>query len=554
LPFVALVALAAGAVVVERRASEPEVTSAIVENPARRLPVAAEPDALSTAWYCSGGTAQGDQGLAELSVVVANADDQNATAEVTAMGTDDEASTTVDVPANDQVRVEADDLLSADWVGMSVEVLDGEATVEREVIGPQGFAVSPCASQASPEWFVPSGSTLLGAEEHLVLFNPFPDSTSVDIVFATDDGPRTPAALQAFSVPGRSVRVVPFEELPARRPEVATTVTARSGRLVVDRVQVHDGTGEPLGVGGVDGGDGGDGADAFVPGAPQGLASTPAAAAAPRWLFPDAMTAPGTRTQVAIHNPGNDDAEVDVVITYEEPARVGEIEPIPLTIRPREVRVVDLTDQVGIEEGVGLTIDVRSLEQVPVVAEQLVYAKTPLAPSIDVPEGEPGASEPDLGEEPPDAEPDPDAELGPGAEPADPLEGAPAAPVPGFTVSPGSPVAATDWFLASRGATDGRNASVVVANPGAEPLSVQVEEVASGRRRALEGAAVEVPGGDRRVLDLGEASPGGALLVTADRPVVVAQAATAGEGQGISQMLASPLPHTVVDLPPTGPG
>jgi hypothetical protein len=545
LPFVALLALAAGAVVVERRASEPDAASAIVENPARRLPVAAEPDALSTAWYCSGGTAQGDQGLAELSVVVANADDQNATAEVTAMGTDDEASTTVDVPANDQVRVEADDLLSADWVGMSVEVLDGEATVEREVTGPRGFAVSPCASQASPEWFVPSGSTLLGAEEHLVLFNPFPDSTSVDIVFATDDGPRTPAALQAFSVPGRSVRVVPVEELPARRPEVATTVTARSGRLVVDRVQVHDGTGEPLGVGDVDGGDGG---DAFAAGAPQGLASTPAAAAAPRWVFPDAMTAPGTRTQVAIHNPGSDEAEVDVVITHEEPARVGEVEPIPLTIRPREVRVVDLTDQVGIEEGVGFTIDVRSLEQVPVVAEQLVYAKTPLAPSLVVPEGEPGESEPEFGEEPPDAE------LDPGAEPADPLEGAPAAPVPGFTVSAGSPVAATDWFLASRGATGGRNASVVVANPGTDPVTVQVEEVANGRRRAVEGAAMEVPGGDRRVLDLEQASPGGALLVAADRPMVVAQAATAGEGQGISQMLASPLPHTVVDLPPTGPG
>ncbi|CAN5281266.1 hypothetical protein BH20ACT3_BH20ACT3_09890 [soil metagenome] len=479
-------------------------------------------------------------------MVVANAADRVASAEVTAMGDGTATVTTVEVPAYDRVRIEADELLNADWAGLSVEVLGGDATVQREVVGPDGFSVSPCASQASPEWFVPSGSTLLGAEEHLVLFNPFPDSTSVDVTFATDDGPRSPAALRAFSVPGRSVRVIPFEELPARRPEVATTVRARSGRLVVDRVQVHDGTGQPLG---------GDGADTVLLDVPQGLASTPASAAAPRWFFPDAMVTPGTRTRVAVYNPGDEDAEVDLVVTHEEPARLAEIDPFELSIRPREVAVVDLTDQAGITEDVGFTIDVRSLEGVPVVAEQLVYAKAPLEPStpVEADAGDPGASgDPgDLREpEPvPDAEVFPDA--GPDAEPeaAETLEGASASPVPGFTVAAGSPVAATDWFLAGRGDDGDRNALVVVANPGTEPVTVQVEELTGGRRGAVGSATVSVPGGDRRVLDLEDASSSAALLIAADGPVVVAQGATAQEGRGISQMLATPLPDTVRDLP-----
>ena len=63
---------------------------------------------------------------------------------------------------------------------------------------------------------MPFGATVRGATSSLALFDPFPDDTSVDISFVTDQGPRSPRALQAFVIPGRSLRAVPEAFLPAR--------------------------------------------------------------------------------------------------------------------------------------------------------------------------------------------------------------------------------------------------------------------------------------------------------------------------------------------------
>lgn len=506
LPFLALVGLTTGAVVVTGQTSEPVRTSAIVEAPSAELPVAAEPDALSTAWYCAAGTARGDGGAAELSVVIANLAGRGTTAEVVVTGSNGERRrTVVEVPASGRTRVVGSEILSSAWIGMTVEVLGGRATVEREVSGPLGIDVSPCSSNAAARWYIPSGSTVQGVAEHLVLFNPFPDATSVDITFATDAGRRAPRALQGLSIPGRALRVVPTDDLPAARPELATKVTARTGRIVVDRVQTYDGTGDTVT---------GTGADPVATDAPTGLAATAAiGTTATRWFFPAGINSPGTRTQLAVYNPGTRAAEVDVTVTYEEPDLLAEVEPIALTVRGGDQQLVDLTDVAGIVVGAAYIIDVRSIQGVPVVAEQLVFGAVPVAA------------------------------------PGPPAEAEPAAAVSGFAVVAGSPVAAGQWFLASRGA---RNPSVVVANPGARSVTVTVEQVVEGGRSKVEAATVEIPAGDRRVLDLREAALNPALLVRADGPVVVSHSLVANEGDGIAQALATPLPETVVELPGGG--
>ena len=56
LPFLALVAVVGGAVAVSMQDPDPVTGSTLVEVPSDRLPVAGEPGALSTAWYCTGGT------------------------------------------------------------------------------------------------------------------------------------------------------------------------------------------------------------------------------------------------------------------------------------------------------------------------------------------------------------------------------------------------------------------------------------------------------------------------------------------------------------------
>ncbi|WP_426573385.1 DUF5719 family protein [Aquihabitans sp. McL0605] len=493
LPFVALSALVVGAVMVssEQPPAGPAAGDASLD--VARLPAVTSTDAISSAWYCAGGTATGKGGTAELSVVMANDATRGAVAEVTVT---DEAgkhvTQQVDVPANGRARVVASDILKADWVGVLVEVRGGRVAVDREVTGPLGFDSSPCSTEASGHWYVPSGSTLRGAEEYLSLFNPFPDSASVSVAFATDTGRRTPRALRALSIPGRSVRVVKVSDDITNRAAIAATVTARAGRVVVDRVQTYDGSGDPLV---------GSAAGSTSSPAPKGLVSTAASPVrGPRWIFAGARVSPDVRTQIVVFNPGTRTAEVDVDINYEEPKVHTSLEPAELTIRPGEQAIVDLTDISGIVPDTDLWIDVRSLTGVPVVAERLSFFGS---------EARTGA-----------------------------------------TATLGSPLAATGWMVTQGGATDARSTTVQVVNPGTSSAEVTAFVLSGGTRTELKAAATTVPGGDRRTLVLDGAGSSATVIVQSTKPVVVASSIAIAGGLGISVQPAFPYPETVVALPP----
>ena len=530
LPMLAMIALIAAGVVLINGGDGPtpprQPATPIAASASGLLPVAAVPRALATAWYCAGGTARGD-GPAELTVVIANESPSGTTAALVVTGSDDGQveRSTVDVPARGVKRVKASDLLEARWAAVTVEVLGGRASVSREVSGPNGFDSSPCSTQASRRWYAPSGSTVRGADAVLVLYNPFPGPTSVDIRFATDEGPRSPRSLQGLSIPAGSLRVLGTDDLPSRRPEIATEVVARTGRIVVDRVQIYRGTGDPIG------GDG-QGATTSVE-APEGVA---AAAAIPalssRWVIPDAVITGDSRRQIAVYNPGDRTAEIDVVIAYERPDRAPEIEPIALTVRPGEERNLDLDDQDQITPDLPFSIELRSLEGVPVAAEMLVFGAVAPAPSgpDDAPAG--GGD----GEEPPgDAVVPSDAEA-----------------VAGFAVVPASPIAASSWILADRGGAK-RTGGVVVVNPGRTATTVRVQQLDAGRRSPVPSATVRIPPGDRRSLDLTDAKGRAPLLIDATG-AVVASALEVGADGGLSASLLTPWPETVVELPPVAGG
>ncbi|HRW36328.1 MAG TPA: hypothetical protein P5254_01420, partial [Aquihabitans sp.] len=106
LPFLALSALIAGAALLDtdRPPVAPERLDPSLDITA--VPSVARADAISTAFYCAGGTAQGEDGPAELSLVFANDADTGATAEVTVLSdTADPATTEVEVPANGRARL-----------------------------------------------------------------------------------------------------------------------------------------------------------------------------------------------------------------------------------------------------------------------------------------------------------------------------------------------------------------------------------------------------------------------------------------------------------------
>lgn len=547
LPFLVFVAVVAGLIAADITEEPVAQPTAAIDRAGTMLPVAGRADALSTAFFCSGGSARGDDGPAELAMIIANAAAEGTTAELTFVGTGGVTEqTTVDLPARGRVRVAAIDHIEADWVAVTVDVLGPEVTVEKTVNGPEGFELTPCPTTASDTWYVPSGSTEIGAEERLVLYNPFPAASSVDISFVTNDGRISPRALEGFTVPGRSVQVVDTDLMPARKTEIAATVTARSGRIVVDRVQTYDGTGAPIAADG----------DAGEVAAPKGLASTPGVSTTSiRWMFPDVVSVEGSRTQIALFNPSDRPAEIDLVLTYEDPQRRNEIEPIRITLPDVEQRMVDLRAIPGLELGERYTVRVESLgfdgdPAVPVVAEQVVVN----APAIVAdPEPEPEGDDEAEGDAEADADVDreeaPDGETSGDGAPLEEQAGATSELVDGLSIVGGSPVTAPTWMLSTSGASARRSGTVVVANLGDETARITVEVVHDGRRVPLE-QPLAVPAGDRRRVDLDGVDPTAILVVRGSQPIVVSRTIVATEGDGISYSLAAPVPAGVRTLPP----
>ena len=81
----------------------------------RMMPTAAGDDALTSTWYCAGGTAEED-GAANQTVVVYNPTDRPTTGSITAYPSEGEPETVrEEVPARGQVRVELVDLVSAPY-------------------------------------------------------------------------------------------------------------------------------------------------------------------------------------------------------------------------------------------------------------------------------------------------------------------------------------------------------------------------------------------------------------------------------------------------------
>ena len=142
-----------------------------------------------------------------------------------------------------------------------------------------------------------------------------------------------------------------------------------------------------------------------------------------------------------------------------------------------------------------------------------------------------------------------DPAAGEGAEEAPPGSTAAVPPVDGTFFVAGSPVGATDWFLASRGTSSARAARVVVANVSSKAVKVTVDELVDGRHAALPSASITIPAGDRRSLALGEAEAASALIIKATGPVVVSHTLIARAGAGIAQALATPFPEAVIGLP-----
>ena len=357
--FVALAALLVAGLVADRTARPTDRDRAA--SPAAQvqsMPVAAPATSLSSSWFCAGGTArpEGVEGVvADGTVVVANPGDRPLRGTIRVVPSEGEAkSVPLEVAAHARKSVRYADVVAAPYAAALVELDGGDVVVEHQVSGPQGFSTAPCASSASDRWYLAEGSTAReGANPEdrmlLALYNPFPEDAIVDLAFSHESGRSVPSNFTGLVVKGGALRVVSVGEHVRRRAHISMTAVARSGRIVIDRLQVRNGTNKGL--------------------------SLALAAASPgtTWYFPEGLVADGVGESFHLYNPTNEEAEVSIELALE----TGAAEPFDLTVPPRERLTVVAADEERVPRGVGQAATVVWLNGVPVVAERTEATAAP---------------------------------------------------------------------------------------------------------------------------------------------------------------------------------
>lgn len=408
-----LVGAILAALVFDRADDDVVVESAVAVPDASVFPVASDPDHLSSTWFCAGGTAD-EEAFADHVIQVVNPTDAPVTVTLTAFagviappleivqgedldepqGEDGEAPETepeteadaapaaqptdvpdpveqvFEVPARTRQTVTLRDLLQAPVASALVEADAGGIVVEHEVTSVHGHDAKPCVTSAASTWHFAWGDTTVDARELLVLFNPFPDDAIVDGRFSTEDGARQPERFDGLVVPGRSTVAVDLGDDVTRREEVAATITARNGRIVVDRILRIDG--DP---------DRGLTVQSGVP-EPQGT-----------WVYPDGFVSEAVREEYVVYNPTTELAEVEIEFVVDDPEENGIPAPVDLSLAPGTHQVVDLGEDGRIPVDVAHAGIVRSVNGVPIVAERVQYSAGEGRRGISVTTGSPVEAE-----------------------------------------------------------------------------------------------------------------------------------------------------------------
>ncbi|MEJ7583089.1 MAG: DUF5719 family protein [Acidimicrobiales bacterium] len=496
--------LIAGAVVIDQRddagsrRARADAADSEVER-SRAMAVAAPDDAFSSTWFCAGGATSGDDENSHV-VVVANPTDEVVDGSVTAVPSRGRSRTDpLRVPAHDRLVVDLAGLAQAPLVAATLEFAGGEVAVEHQVSGPTGVDVAPCATSGSDTWYFAAGATTRDADETLVLFNPFADDASLDISFATADGRRVPAAFQGIQVPARSVVATRVTPVVTVRDQVSTSIVARSGRVVAERIQTYDGRGASTTEQGA----------ADEPYRPEGLTITPGVPRpATAWMFPVGVKDDGVHERYVVYNPSNREADVDVVVTLDDPERNGEIDPFQLPLPPRSFGVVDLDAEDRVPTKVGHAAVVVARNGVPVVAERLLAATEP-STTTDT------------------------------------------------AASPGSTLAARRWVFAVGGTVDARQqTSIALQNPGPGDVVVRIALLDRGGQSVSDGfGPITLGAFGHATVDLAETVEDAAfsLLVTADGPVA-SERLVGRRGTSLSTAVGVPLTDGLVAVGPAAAG
>jgi hypothetical protein len=463
----AVVGLLAAGGLVDRVSSSSTASVTQSAAAAGEVSVAAPAAALSSSWFCGGAT-DDKQGKAPGQLVVTNAggtaiegtakimaSNGHSTAESFRVGPSGHATVPETVPGG------------ASWVGATVDLQGGQASVEQQITGSLGASVTPCATTGSQTWYFTSGATLVNASVELLLLNPYPADAVADLSFTTNQGVEEPGDFQGLVVPANGMLAVDLGSHLRRRSQIATTVSVRTGSLVVWKTDiVTPPTKGQATIGSLAG------ATAPDPAAPIGGAAVTlgSPSAGTQWIWPEGDSGNGFDERYSIYNPGTATAQVSLSIGLE----AGTAEPVDLTVAPDTVTTVVSSSEARIPAGVGHFAKVSSINGVPVVAERTLAVGRPSRFS-------------GLGE------------------------------IPGIRTT------APAWLVGQAATSAKTQGYLVINNPGTSPVRVSVDAMAGGRTAPLGTLApFTIPVGKRASILINKDAPAGqALVVRGSGPIVV---------------------------------
>ncbi|HET9076286.1 MAG TPA: DUF5719 family protein [Acidimicrobiales bacterium] len=332
------------------------------------MPIAAPAAALSSSWFCAGASDGGSPSLPG-TVVIANGGARPVSASVTVVGASSKpTTTTVPVAAYRSATVAEKLGGGGQWVGAIVTVDGGSVGVSQVTDGPLGRTTTPCATSGSQHWYFPAGQTRVNADEAIILLNPYPTDSIVDLSFTTDQGIEQPQDFQGLDVPRGGLVAVDIGSRLRRRASIATTVSARSGSVVAYQVGWvtpppanaplvgTKAASAPL-------------ADPALP-SPGDTVTLGAPSAGTSWVWPDGWAGNGLDERYVIYNPGPRPADVKLSVGLQQ----GSAEPFSVKVEPYSVVPVVSEQSARIPAGVAHSATLTSENGVPVVAARTVTA------------------------------------------------------------------------------------------------------------------------------------------------------------------------------------
>ena len=287
------------------------------------MPAAPLPGGLTSAWFCPGVPAAGEEGRTGI-VAVFNSGEAALRGRLTVLRVDGEPVTQdIDVPPFDSQEFALDTIVESPYAAAYVEIDGGGGLVEQRAVDPAGQSVAACANASAREWYLAAGDTLDGSVERLVLSNPHDYPAVVDVTLATERGVRVPEQYQGFAVPAQSVRVIDVNSIIGDQTRIGVSVVASRGRVIVGRAQLLE-----------------------TPDRTGFVMTLAAPATRDQWWFAYGERADNVVENYYLYNPGDEDAEVTpVLLGFQQSA--GMEAPATIVVPDGEVvefRMADVAD------------------------------------------------------------------------------------------------------------------------------------------------------------------------------------------------------------------